>query len=146
MATGHSSQPYPHSIPRPGFHQASGSLPPRTSHPIPYPLPTLLPTKGAQQCCQENMSKGSNFQDYCHLILGRLVPRWQDAAGAQGGQGYDGKGAGGSRSWAHLPTSNPMPGGYIPTLETKQRECWKVYPRLTRDFDSRVHGQPSMVG
>ncbi len=22
--------------------------------------------------CQENMSKGSNFQDYCHLILGRF--------------------------------------------------------------------------
>ena len=39
----------------------------------------------------------------------------------------------------------PMPGGYIPTLETKQRECWKVYPRLTRDFDSRVHGQPSIL-
>ena len=39
-----------------------------------------------------------------------------------------------------------MPGGYIPTLETKQRECWKVYPRLTRDFDSRVHGQPSVRG
>ena len=39
----------------------------------------------------------------------------------------------------------PMPGGYMPTLETKQRECWKVYPRLTRDFDSRVHGQPSIL-
>ena len=38
-----------------------------------------------------------------------------------------------------------MPGGYISAVETKQRECWKVYPRLTRDFDSRVHGQPSMV-
>ena len=23
--------------------------------------------------CQENMSKGSNFQDYCRLIVGRVV-------------------------------------------------------------------------
>ena len=40
---------------------------------------------------------------------------------------------------------------YVPSVhslqlnfsETKQVT---VYPRLTRDFDSRVHGQPSMVG
>ena len=37
-----------------------------------------------------------------------------------------------------------LPGGYIPTLETKQRECWKsCYSRLNLEFDSRVHGQPS---
>ena len=51
------------------------------------------------------MSKGSNFQDYCHLILGRLVPRWQDAAGAQGGQGYDGNRPG----RANPPPQQPCP-------------------------------------
>ena len=36
-----------------------------------------------------------------------------------------------------------VPGGYIPTQETKQRECWKNVPAIVRDFDSRVHGQSS---
>jgi len=37
-----------------------------------------------------------------------------------------------------------LPGAYIPTLETKQRECWKFLDWwLNSEFDSRVHGQPS---
>ncbi len=36
-----------------------------------------------------------------------------------------------------------MPGGYIPTLETKQRECWKTrHSRLNSRFDSMVYVQP----
>jgi hypothetical protein len=36
-----------------------------------------------------------------------------------------------------------VPGGYIPTLVSKQRECWKLRDsRLTSEFKSRVHGQP----
>ena len=38
-----------------------------------------------------------------------------------------------------------LPGAYIPTLETKQRECWKFLDWwLNSEFDSRVHGQPSL--
>jgi hypothetical protein len=36
-----------------------------------------------------------------------------------------------------------VPRGYSPTLETKERECWKLRDsRLNSEFDSRVHGQP----
>jgi hypothetical protein len=41
------------------------------------------------------------------------------------------------------PKKIPVPGGYIPTQETKQRECWKNVPAIVGDFDSRVHGQSS---
>ena len=35
-------------------------------------------------------------------------------------------------------------GGYIPTLETKQRECWKFKTRgVNSEFDSRVSVRPS---
>jgi hypothetical protein len=37
-----------------------------------------------------------------------------------------------------------VPGGYIPTLETKQRECWKFKTRgVNSEFDSRVSVRPS---
>ena len=40
--------------------------------------------------------------------------------------------------------SFPMPDGYIPTLETKQRECWKLRDTWFHcEFDSMVNGQPS---
>ena len=39
-----------------------------------------------------------------------------------------------------------MPGGYIPTLETKQRECWKFETRdVNSEFESRVSVQPSNI-
>ena len=39
-----------------------------------------------------------------------------------------------------------VPGGYVPTLETKQRECWKLRDsRLNPKFDSRVHGKPLKI-
>ena len=37
-----------------------------------------------------------------------------------------------------------VPGGYIPRLESKERECWKFLDkRLNSENDSRLHGQPS---
>ena len=37
-----------------------------------------------------------------------------------------------------------VPGGYIPRLESKKRECWKFLDkRLNSENDSRLHGQPS---
>jgi len=39
-----------------------------------------------------------------------------------------------------------VPGGYIPTLETKQRECWKFKTRgVNSEFDSRVSVRPSNI-
>ena len=39
---------------------------------------------------------------------------------------------------------NLVPGGYIPRLESKERECWKFLDkRLNSENDSRLHGQPS---
>ena len=39
-----------------------------------------------------------------------------------------------------------MPGGYIPTQETKQRECWKFETRdVNSEFESRVSVQPSNI-
>ena len=36
-----------------------------------------------------------------------------------------------------------VPGGNIPRVETKKRECWKFLDwRLNSENDSRVHGQP----
>ena len=41
---------------------------------------------------------------------------------------------------------NPVPDGYIPRLESKERECWKFLDwRLNSENDSRVHGQPSFA-
>ena len=41
---------------------------------------------------------------------------------------------------------NPVPDGYIPRLESKERECWKFLDwRLNSENDSRLHGQPSIV-
>ena len=38
-----------------------------------------------------------------------------------------------------------MPGGYIPTQETKQRECWKFDTRdVNSEFESRVSVRPSI--
>ena len=38
-----------------------------------------------------------------------------------------------------------VPGGNIPRVETKKRECWKFLDsRLNSENDSRVHGQPSL--
>jgi len=40
-----------------------------------------------------------------------------------------------------------VPGGNIPRVETKKRECWKFLDwRLNSENDSRVHGQPSFTG
>ena len=45
----------------------------------------------------------------------------------------------------HL-SSFSVPGGYIPTLETKQRECWKFETRdVNSEFESRVSVQPSNI-
>ena len=39
-----------------------------------------------------------------------------------------------------------VPGGNIPRVETKKRECWKFLDsRLNSENDSRVHGQPSFT-
>ena len=39
-----------------------------------------------------------------------------------------------------------VPGGNIPRVETKKRECWKFLDwRLNSENDSRVHGQPSFA-
>jgi hypothetical protein len=39
-----------------------------------------------------------------------------------------------------------VPDGYIPRLESKERECWKFLDwRLNSENDSRLHGQPSIV-
>merc|ERR1712176_444407 len=39
-----------------------------------------------------------------------------------------------------------VPGGNIPRVETKKRECWKFLDwRLNSENDSRVHGQPSFL-
>ena len=53
-----------------------------------------------------------------------------------------------TRQWflPRQPDECPVPGGYIPTLETKQRECWKFLDSpLNSEIDSRVHGQPSII-
>ena len=43
-----------------------------------------------------------------------------------------------------LTTTQFVPGGNIPRVETKKRECWKFLDwRLNSENDSRVHGQPS---
>ena len=40
--------------------------------------------------------------------------------------------------------SDLVPDGYIPRLESKERECWKFLDwRLNSENDSRLHGQPS---
>ena len=37
-----------------------------------------------------------------------------------------------------------LPGGYVPRLESKERECWKFLDwQLNSENDSRLHGQPS---
>jgi hypothetical protein len=37
------------------------------------------------------------------------------------------------------------PGGYIPRLESKERECWKFLDwQLNSENYSRLHGQPSI--
>ena len=39
-----------------------------------------------------------------------------------------------------------VPGGNIPRVETKKRECWKFLDwRMNSENDSRVHGQPSFA-
>ena len=45
-----------------------------------------------------------------------------------------------------LSSSLSVPGGNIPRVETKKRECWKFLDwRLNSENDSRVHGQPSFA-
>ena len=60
------------------------------------------------------------------------------------------------QAWYHYNKRSPdwlainlillVPDGYIPRLESKERECWKFLDwRLTSENDSRLHGQPSIV-
>ena len=45
----------------------------------------------------------------------------------------------------HNSLMNLVSDGYIPRLESKEWECWKLLDwRLNSENDSRLHGQPSM--
>ena len=51
-----------------------------------------------------------------------------------------------ARKGKDLILNQLVPGGNIPRVETKKRECWKFLDwRLNSENDSRVHGQPSFL-
>ena len=51
-----------------------------------------------------------------------------------------------SRTFGTLVTWDSTTDGYIPRLESKEWECWKLLDwRLNSENDSRLHGQPFLA-